>query len=196
MDNNSTTFEVQLIEEDIFPLESLGAISIQKGSGVRLSDSNANLRRAISWLVNCDCAMITAWRKERPDGTPKTRIENDNDNKTLVQKLRDFGYGVSKVQGCYQEIGHPLSRENSFLVFDLLNDSELFFERLFNLSAQFLQHSFLYKRAGVNTIAYVIRSKQAFGLNKRKPVGTMRVGVCTEGALGKIGSGTITCDKY
>ena len=136
--------------------------------------------------------MITAWRKERPDGTPKTRIENDKDNKTLVQKLRDFGYGVSTVQGCYQEIGHPLSRENSFLVFDLLNNSELFFERLFSLSAQFLQDSFLYKRAGVNTIAYEIGTNEAFGLNKRKPVGTLRVGVCTEGIFSKIGSGTIT----
>jgi len=192
MNKNRTVFEVQLTVEDIFPLERSGAISIHNNGGRLLTDSNANLRRAISWLVNCDCAMITAWRKERPDGTPKTRIENDKDNKTLVQKLRDFGYGVSKVQGCYQEIGHPLSRENSFLVFDLLNNSELFFERLFSLSAQFLQDSFLYKRAGVNTIAYEIGTNEAFGLNKRKPVGTLRVGVCTEGVFSKIGSGTIT----
>lgn len=192
MNNRRSSFEFQLTEEDIRPLESLGVISIQT-SGVGCPvDSNANLRRAVSWLVNCDCAMITAWRKSRPDGTPKTRIENDNDNKTLVQKLRDFGYGVSKVQGCYQEIGHPLSRENSFLVFDLLNDSELFFERIFNLSTLFLQDSFLYKRAGVNTVAYEIGTNEAFGLNKRKPIGTMRVGVCTEGIFSKIGSGTIT----
>lgn len=91
------------------------------------SNSNANLRRAISWLVNRDCAMITAWRKEKKDGAPKTRAENDNDNKTLVQKLCEYGYGVSKVQGCYAEVGHPLSRENSFFVFGLLNNSKLFF---------------------------------------------------------------------
>ena len=144
MNSKLTSFEVQLLEEDIRPLEGLGVVSIQTNAEAGYSDSNANLRRAISWLVNCDCAMITAWRRERPDGTPKTRIENDNDNRTLVQKLRNFGYGVSKVQGCYQEIGHPLSRENSFLVFDLLNDSKLFFERLFNLSAHFHQDSFLY----------------------------------------------------
>lgn len=191
MNSKLTSFEVQLLEEDIRPLEGLGVVSIQTNAEAGYSDSNANLRRAISWLVNCDCAMITAWRRERPDGTPKTRIENDNDNRTLVQKLRNFGYGVSKVQGCYQEIGHPLSRENSFLVFDLLNDSKLFFERLFNLSAHFHQDSFLYKKAGVNTVAYEIGTNEAFGVNRRKPIGTLRVGVGMQGVFSKIGSGTI-----
>ena len=191
MNSKLTSFEVQLLEEDIRPLEGLGVVSIQTNAEASYSDSNANLRRAISWLVNCDCAMITAWRRERPDGTPKTRIENDNDNRTLVQKLRNFGYGVSKVQGCYQEIGHPLSRENSFLVFDLLNDSKLFFERLFNLSAHFHQDSFLYKKAGVNTVAYEIGTNEAFGVNRRKPIGTLRVGVGMQGVFSKIGSGTI-----
>lgn len=191
MNSKLTSFEVQLLEEDIRPLEGLGVVSIQTNAEAGYSDSNANLRRAISWLVNCDCAMITAWRRERPDGTLKTRIENDNDNRTLVQKLRNFGYGVSKVQGCYQEIGHPLSRENSFLVFDLLNDSKLFFERLFNLSADFHQDSFLYKKAGVNTVAYEIGTNEAFGVNRRKPVGTLRVGVGMQGVFSKIGSGTI-----
>ena len=191
MNSKLTSFEVQLLEEDIRPLEGLGVVSIQTNAEAGYSDSNANLRRAISWLVNCDCAMITAWRRERPDGTPKTRRENDNDNRTLVQKLRNFGYGVSKVQGCYQEIGHPLSRENSFLVFDLLNDSKLFFERLFNLSAHFHQDSFLYKKAGVNTVAYEIGTNEAFGVNRRKPIGTLRVGVGMQGVFSKIGSGTI-----
>lgn len=191
MNSKLTSFEVQLLEEDIRPLEGLGVVSIQTNAEAGYSDSNANLRRAISWLVNCDCAMITAWRRERPDGTLKTRIENDNDNRTLVQKLRNFGYGVSKVQGCYQEIGHPLSRENSFLVFDLLNDSKLFFERLFNLSAHFHQDSFLYKKAGVNTVAYEIGTNEAFGVNRRKPIGTLRVGVGMQGVFSKIGSGTI-----
>ena len=129
--------DLQLSEVDLQALESIGVISVQNNIETGSSNSNVNFRRAISWLVNRDCAMITAWRKEKKDGTPKTRAENDNDNKTLVQKLREYGYGVSKVQGCYAEVGHPLSRENSFLVFDLLNNSKLFFERLFNLSYRF-----------------------------------------------------------
>ena len=121
------TIDLQLSEVDLQALESIGVISVQNNMETGSSNSNANFRRAISWLVNRDCAMITAWRKEKKDGTPKTRAENNNDNKTLVQKLREYGYGVSKVQGCYAEVGHPLSRENSFLVFDLLNNSKLFF---------------------------------------------------------------------
>ena len=135
--------------------------------------------------------MITAWRKEKKDGTPKTRAENNNDNKTLVQELREYGYGVSKVQGCYAEVGHPLSRENSFLVFDLLNNSKLFFERLFNLSADFEQDSFLYKKAGETTPAYEIGTNEKFGMNKRKLAGVLRIGVEPKGAFSKIGSGTI-----
>ena len=185
------TIDLQLSEVDLQALESIGVISVQNNIEAGSSNSNTNFRRAISWLVNRDCAMITAWRKEKKDGTPKTRAENNNDNKSLVQKLREYGYGVSKVQGCYAEVGHPLSRENSFLVFDLLNNSKLFFERLFNLSADFEQDSFLYKKAGETTPAYEIGTNEKFGMNKRKLAGVLRIGVEPKGAFSKIGSGTI-----
>ena len=185
------TIDLQLSEVDLQALESIGVISVQNNIETGNSNSNVNFRRAISWLINRDCAMITAWRKEKKDGTPKTRAENNNDNKTLVQKLRKYGYGVSKVQGCYAEVGHPLSRENSFLVFDLLNNSKLFFERLFNLSADFEQDSFLYKKAGETTPAYKIGTNEKYGMNKRKLAGVLRIGVEPKGAFSKIGSGTI-----
>ena len=178
-------------EVDLQTLESIGVISVQNNMETGSTNSNVNLRRAISWLINRDCAMIKAWRKEKKDGTPKTRAENDNDNNTLVQKLREYGYGVSKVQGCYAEVGHPLSLENSFLVFDLLNNSKLFFERLFNLSIDFEQDSFLYKEAGETTPAYEIGTRDKFGMNKRKLAGFLRVDVEAKGAFSKIGYGTI-----
>ena len=94
------TIDLQLSEVDFQAFESIGVISVQNNIETGNSNSNVNFRRTISWLVNRDCAMITAWRKEKKDGSPKTRAEKNNDNKSLVQKLREYGYGVSKVEGC------------------------------------------------------------------------------------------------
>ena len=69
------SIDLQLSEVDLQELESIGVISVQNNMETGSSNSNANFRRAISWIVNRDCAMITAWRKEKKDGTPKTRAE-------------------------------------------------------------------------------------------------------------------------
>lgn len=65
------SIDLQLSEVDLQALESIGVISVQNNMETGSSNSNANFRRAISWIVNRDCAMITAWRKEKKDGTPR-----------------------------------------------------------------------------------------------------------------------------
>ena len=100
-------------------------------------DTNANLSRALSWLTKCDSVLLTAWRSE------KLRKENDDNNRELQLKIRSYGYGVSKVRGCYTEIGKPTTRENSFLVFAKGIGDKLFYDRIFELSAHYEQDCFL-----------------------------------------------------
>ena len=144
-----------------------------------------NLYRSLSWLVNCDCAIITAWRSSN------TRKSNDTNNSLLQQALRSFGYGVSKVRGVYAEVGKNASKENSFLVFDLQHDSNLFYKNVKALSQQFEQDCFLYKRAGRNTLAYLVGTNENFGYEK-KVVGRLHIGSMSAKEYSEIGSGRIS----
>jgi len=177
---------IELSDNDLKYFEKAGVISSNNGRGNVCENSNANFSRALSWLLNRDCAMITAWR------FGKKRDENDANNRNLQLRLRKFGYGVSKVRGYYAEVGHSWKFENSFLVFDLLGDSKTFFNRLFGLSAEYEQDSFLYKKAGENEPAYEIGTNEDFGVSKRKLIGMLRIGNCESKSFTEIGTGRIS----
>ena len=100
------------IPEDIFAqMEQRNFLSKEVAAGTG-ENAFGGLNRALSWIVKCDCATLSGWRGGN------TRKVNDENNHTIWQTLRGFGYGVCKCRGCYPEAGKPISTENSFFVFD------------------------------------------------------------------------------
>lgn len=97
--------------------------------GVTESDNDLSysLNRSLHWLNNRNCAVLTAWRGDY------ARSENDNRNRKLQRSLREYGYGVIRVKGCYTAIDKTIEKENSFLVFDL-DDSKNFLENIYGQS--------------------------------------------------------------
>ena len=178
--------EIQLSEEDIKVLERLNIISEEVNKPSASSNQNAGLTRSLSWLTRCDCAILTAWRSKN------TRKVNDENNRDMQLKLRSYGYGVTKVIGCYAEKGLPVSRENSFLVFDIQAKPQEFYDRVFKLSASYDQDCFLYKRAGEGEPAYLIGTNEDFGMNKRQLAGYIRIGSEEAENYSRIGSGKIS----
>lgn len=144
------------------------------------------VQRARTWLNNCDCAILTAWRSE------KSRRENDENNRNLQLALRKYGYGVAKVRGCYTEIGKDTSKENSFLTFDLINNSDKFHDNIYSLSEKYEQDCFLYKKAGIDIPAVVIGTNDKFGKGKIKLVGRLHIGNMSAKEYSEIGSGRIS----
>ena len=150
------------------------------------SNRNAVLSRAVSWMTICDCAILTAWRGD------KKRKQNDDDNRELMKSLRAYGYGVSKVRGCYTEVGQLTSRENSYLVVDLLKKRELFKTKIYGLSEHYQQDCFLFKPAGANELAYLIGTNDDFGIGCCKPAGRLHIGILDAEAYSEIGSGRLS----
>ena len=152
---------------------------------------NANLSRALGWLTKCDCVILTAWR------SGKLRKENDDNNRELQLKIRSYGYGVSKVRGCYTEIGKPTTRENSFLVFAKELGDKLFYDRIFELSAHYEQDCFLYKPAGRMETAYLIGTNEDFisQYGRKKVAGKLRIATMEANEYSRIGSGKICFDN-
>ena len=85
----------------------------QKGNSNSDDTLSYSLNRSLYWLNNRNCAILTAWRGNY------SRKENNERNQKLQLTLRDLGYCVIRVKGCYAEVGRPVEKENSFLVFDL-----------------------------------------------------------------------------
>lgn len=167
----------EYIGETLFHGESEASIIISEPYKVQ---------RARSWLNNCDCAILTAWR------SGKSRRENDENNRKMQRALREYGYGVAKVRGCYQEIGYDVSKENSFLTFDLMYDSDKFLENVYNLSEKFEQDCFLYKKAGYDEPAVTIGTNDKHGKGKIKLAGRLHIGNLSAKDYIEIGSGRIT----
>ena len=78
-----------------------------------------------------DYGTITAFRyaPDCGEGTPYTKKENLQRNKSLLAKLRSKGYGVTSIKGSYIEnYGKPTAREvgeNSFFVADIQDKGKL-----------------------------------------------------------------------
>lgn len=146
------SFDILISEEDFNLLLQSGKICRPAEDRTGMN-SNANFARALSWITNSECAMITAWRQK--DGEEKvTRKVNEENNRQLVQCLREFGYGVIKSLGWFQEEGDQLAKEYSFLVFNHRNDGSPFFQRMKELAERFNQDSFLYKKPGAKEQIY------------------------------------------
>lgn len=148
--------------------------------------TNASLNRAVYWITTTDCANITAWR------SGNKRAINDANNRELQETLRAMGYGVIKLQGFYAEVGHDVSKENSFLVFDQ-NDDPNFYDNLRMLSEKYEQDCFLFK-AAEEDIAYLIGTNEDFisKNGERSEAGRLRIGNLSATIYSEIGSGRIS----
>lgn len=148
------SFEILISEEDFNFMQESGKICKPAEDRTGLN-TNANFARALSWITNNECAMITAWRQKDSDDVKVVRKVNEENNRQLVNSLREYGYGVIKSLGWYQEEGNQLAREYSYLVFNHRNDGSEFFNRMKSLAERFSQDSFLYKRPGAREQAYL-----------------------------------------
>ena len=110
-----------------------------------------------------DYGTITAFRyaPECGEGTPYTKKENLQRNKSLLAKLRSKGYGVTSIKGSYIEnYGKATAREvgeNSFFVADLQDKGRLK-KDLLALGEEFDQDSIIFGDKG--------KSGALFGTNK------------------------------
>lgn len=169
----------ELLNEKVITKEGVGEVTGR-------SASNASLNRVVYWINKTDCANITAWR------SGNKRAINDANNRILQETLRAMGYGVIKLQGFYAEVGHDVSKENSFLVFDQ-NDDPDFFDNLRMLSEKFEQDCFLFKAADED-VAYLIGTNDDFirDNGERKEAGRLRIGNLDAKIYSEIGSGRIS----
>ena len=159
----------------------------QNGNPTSDNDLHRSLKRSIDWLNHRNCAIVTAWR-----GKYK-RKENNERNRTLQKKLRALSYGVIRVKGCYAEIGRPLEKENSFLVFDL-EDTKDFMQNIYDLSEYNEQDCFLYKPVD-EEVAYLVGTNDHYGKGKIDLAGFMRINSETAEAFTKVASGIISFEK-
>ena len=92
----------------------------------------------------------------------------------------------------YAEVGHDVSKENSFLVFDQ-NDDPNFYDNLRMLSEKFDQDCFLYKAADED-VAYLIGTNEDFikDNGERVEAGRLRIGNIDATTYSAIGSGRIS----
>jgi hypothetical protein len=179
--------DIQIPESEIEELLNENVITTEDvGEETDRSASNASLNRAVYWINKTDCANITAWR------SGNKRAINDANNRILQETLRAMGYGVIKLQGFYAEVGHDVSKENSFLVFDQ-NDDPDFYDNLRMLSEKFEQDCFLFKAVD-EEVAYLIGTNDDFirDNGERKEAGRLRIGNLDAKTYSKIGSGRIS----
>ena len=146
-----------------------------------------SLNRSIKWLTQRNCAIVTAWRGEY------NRKANNGRNNELQQKIRAIGYSVIRVKGCYAEIGEPLKKENSFLVFDL-DDSKDFMQDIYTLSEHYEQDCFLYKPVD-EEVAYLVGTNDHYGKGKIDRAGFMKINSETASEFTKVAAGTISFVK-
>lgn len=146
-----------------------------------------SLNRTVYWLNNRNCAILSAWRGEF------SRTENDKRNNELQQSLRSLGYGVIRIKGCYAEVGQPVGKENSYLVFDL-EDTQDFRDAIFEHSERYHQDCFLFKPVNEDN-AYLIGTNDDFGKGKIEPIGILRINSFSAENYSEVGSGRISFEK-
>ena len=148
------------IEDNLYEVRNFNNV-ITSG---RLDERSIN--RMLQWLKDCDCAFITAFRKELKDvrdmdatylgpdeknkwqvGKRFTHEENRQKNKLMVAELLQLGYGVTKVKGIYPEGMKDESSEESYLVVNRNNDAN-FLNNLLRISEYYNQDSLYYKERG------------------------------------------------
>ena len=130
-----------------------------------------SINRMLHWLIDCDCALITAFRNELKDvrdekltylgpdndwqlGKKFTHEENMQKNKDLLANLLLYGYGVAKIKGAYPEGMANENSEESYLVVNRDNNDD-FLDKILNLGEFYNQDSVYYKDKG-DTIGCLI----------------------------------------
>ncbi len=131
-------------------------------SNKRVNESS--IRRMLQWLIDCDCAFISASRSELRDirddkstylgpnkdwkeGKRFTPEENRQKNKLMVAELLQLGYGVTKIK-CVNPDG--MTDETSaerYLVVNRCNDGN-FLNQLLRIAEYYNQDSIYYKVKG------------------------------------------------
>lgn len=180
--------DIEELENNNALLEADGIENVDSDGNITLSGGDAcSITRAKNWFNTRDCAILTAWRQD------KGRKENDDNNRILQQRLRELGYGVTKVTGWYPEENREMARENSFLTVNL-NDEESFRDNLSELSEFYDQECFLYKKSGYDTPAVYVYTKDVDEHQKGdiKLLGRLRIGNMDADAYSQIKAGRIT----
>ena len=128
--------------------------------------NESSINRMLSWLKDCDCVFVSAFRKELKDikndsktyfgrnhewqeGHRFTHKENRIKNDMLSAELMILGYGISKCKGVYPEGMNKETSEESYFVVNIHNDSN-FLDNLLRLGEYYNQDSIYYKKAGSN----------------------------------------------
>ena len=146
-----------------------------------------SLNRSLYWLNNRNCAILTAWRGSY------TKAENNRRNQELQNSLRNLGYGVIRVKGCYAEVGRPVEKENSFLVFDL-DDTPDFKDKIYEQSERYEQDCFLYKALD-EEVAYLIGTNDDFGKGKIITAGALRINSNDAENFSEVASGRVSFER-
>ena len=173
--------EIFLPADDFDWLTHVQAIEHVPASSKESSDSFGGLNRALSWMTRCNCAILTGWRKSNP------REVNDENNRFIVNSLREFGYGVCKCRGCYPEGDQTISTENSFFVFDYNGTGSVFFERIKDLSTRFGQDCFLFIEPGTGKRPYLYGTNDFFGVGRKEYLGPLHLGSFNTESVTKFG---------
>lgn len=157
------------------------------GNSIEEETLSHSINKTTYWLSERNCAILTAWRRKY------SRKENNKRNKELCNSLTSYGYGVIKMRGCYAEIGRPIEKENSFLVFDM-HDTNEFQDRIYRLSEYYEQDCFLLKLVD-DDLAYLIGTNDDFGKNKKEIAGILHINNTKAENYSEIGSGRISFEK-
>lgn len=183
--------EIELLvsEEDFKRLLERGTISRMEQSKTS-GDNFSSMNRVVRWITECECAMLSAWRRD--EGI--TRKMNDESDRALACALRQYGYGLIRTDGRWLEAGNGMGRENSFLVFNVRNNDSKFFSRIKELSTMFNQDCFLYKKAA-DPVAYFYKTNdipsEFFGDRDVVPAGKLHIGTFESDAYTRVGGGRI-----
>ena len=138
-------------------------------------------------MIQSPCAIVTAWRNG------DTRAVKDANNRNLQQTLRNKGYGVAKVRGCYAEVGCEASQENSFFVFVTDQNPGLPLKNdVYELACMYNQDCFLYKEPGLDSHAYLIGSNADFGIGKEVDLGILHINEMSADNYTKLDGGRIS----
>ena len=128
------------------------------------SVTESSIRRMLQWLIDCDCAFISAYRsklkdirdekstylgpnKDWEEGKCFTPEENRQKNKLLAAELLQLGYGVAKIKDVYPEGMTDETSRESYLVVNRCND-ENFLNQLLRIAEYYNQDSIYYKEKG------------------------------------------------
>lgn len=131
-------------------------------SNKRVNESS--IRRMLRWLIDRDCAFISASRSELKDirddkstylgpnkdwkeGKRFTPEENRQKNKLMVAELLLLGYGVTKIKCVNLDGMTDETSAESYLVVNRCND-ENFLNQLLRIAEYYNQDSIYYKEKG------------------------------------------------